>query len=190
MGWEGKVSYYRKKIKRRNKPHSCVLCNEEETHDWDHICASCRHAWRLGVDYQNAPKPPEGTHELLIATHWKLYHFYGKVNRYDRFKTLGGGADSRLKDAVMKLVHATQQSDKWAPKLTTAVGLPEGNRGREGMARYVIVGDEETEQTMSDLYVAACDLMAEAYIDGERQGKSFVTDLIKGKLTTKDLERL
>lgn len=177
------------KHRHRRKPSTCVLCKEEETYDWDYICSDCRQSWKMGEEYQQL-RMPEGTREVLIALYWNLYHFNGVVRRYDEFREYGKGSGSRLRNAVLALVGAVQTSHRWTPKLTGAIGLPKNKRGSDSVSRYIIVGDEKTEQAMRDLYEAACDLMAEAYKDGESRGKSFVTDLAEGKLTTKDLERL
>ncbi len=170
--------------RHRRKSYTCVLCKEEETRDWDHICVYCRRAWKQGVEYRDI-KPPEGVHNVHVAWYWKLYHFAGIANRYPEH---GRNAKSRLRTAVMKLVGAVQITDAWRGS-GTPVGIPPGDHD-QSVSRYAIVGDEETEQTMRDLYEAASDLMAEAYEDGQRRGKSFITDLAEGKLTAKDLERL
>jgi len=174
-------------VRHRRNPQPCVLCKDEQTYDWDHICSACRLAWKQGVECSKA-SPPEGTHEVIIAWYWKLYEFAGVARRHREFQEQ---AKARFRRAVMKLVGAVQISDKWSPKQIGAVGLPPSKGHHTGpVSRYIIVGDEETEQAMRDLYEAACDLMAEAYQDGKRRGKSFITDLAEGKMTAKDLERL
>lgn len=183
------MSLYRRRVRQRRKDQTCVLCGEKDTRDWDHICGSCRRIWREGNEYR-AVKVPDGTREVLIAWYWALYQFNGVARKYDSFREHGKEAKQRFRAAVMILVGAVQRSDKWNPKLSKAVGLPKNKRGTDPVSHYIIVGDEQTEQAMRDLYEAACDLMAEAYAEGERRGKSFITDLAEGKLTTKDLERL
>ena len=178
-----------KPVRQRRKYQPCVLCKEEETRDWDRVCIYCRQIWREGKEYR-AVGLPKGTREVLVAWHWALYEFYGVARRHDSFGEHNKGARARFRDAVMALVGATRRSDKWSPKLSAAIGLPKNKRGTDAVSRYIIVGDEKTEQAMRDLYEAACDLMAEVYKKGEARGKSFIADLVEGKLTTKDLERL
>ena len=172
-------------VRHRRNHQPCVLCEDEQTYDWDHICSACRLAWKQGVEYSKV-SPPEGTREVIIAWYWKLYQWAGVANRHREHTQ---GSKYRLRAAVMALVGGQQCSDRWSPKGVGAVGLPPDNHGTDPVSRYIIVGDEETERAMRDLYEAACDLMAEAYQDGKRRGKSFVTDLAEGKLTVKDLER-
>lgn len=173
-----------KKQRYRRKPYTCILCQEEETYDWDHVCSSCRKAWHRGADWAKAEDaaPPDGIIEATIARYWYFYHFAGDVSKYEE-------ARKEIRAALLELVGTTEMrglgySRSWG------IGYPKTYKGNVSLGKYALHGNEHTLELLQSIYENICHLMAHAYQEGERRGKSFITDLVEGKLTTKDLERL
>lgn len=181
----------KKRWHRTAKP--CVLCKESDTYDWDYICADCRGEWKRGHAWAQAEEKrdalPDGMIEAPIAWYWYLYHFAGTA---DRAGSLQNDSKKRFRDALLELVGASRvPNDRMGTSHSWAIGYPKKEPVRDSISqsRYILRGDEHTLKLLQKVYECACDLMASAYDDGLRRGRSFVQDLAEGKMTVKDLER-
>lgn len=102
---------YDKKVRLRRNPQECVLCHENETRDWDHICGDCRRAWQKGCDWLRvSAEPSGGLAEAQISWHWHLYHFDGDGQ--------GGGerADQPSVDVLADGISAGLGGRRWLPE--------------------------------------------------------------------------
>lgn len=187
------MSYFREKKRWRRNPVPCVLCGEEQTRDWDHICYKCRDEWKRGHAWAQAEEKrdalPDGMIEASIAWYWYLYHFAGNA---DNVNLLRNDSKQRFRDALLELVGASRVPDsRMVTSHSWAIGYPRQERVRDSISqsRYILRGDERTLALLQQVYECACELMAHAYDEGLRRGRSFVQDLADGKMTVKDLER-
>lgn len=174
-----------RKQRHRRNPQTCVLCKTEETYDWDHICYDCRQAWRLGYNQQQAgqTKPPDGLVDANIAWYWYLYHFAGNPD-----KTRDAKKD--LVHDLLTLVGARQHEHSSSNSHAWAIGYPKDyNQGGISQSRYTLHGNQSTLDLLQQIYENICHLLADAYKDGHRKGKSLVIALAENKLSVKDLER-
>lgn len=181
----------RQRWRRTAKP--CVLCGKEHTQDWDYICYKCRDEWKRGHAWAQAEEKrdalPDGMIEASIAWYWYLYHFAGEAAKT---MSLQSDSKSRFRDALLELVGASRLPEsRMVTVHSWAIGYPRQERVRDNISqsRYILRGDERTLELLQQVYESACDLMASAYDEGLRRGRSFVQDLADGKMTVKDLER-
>lgn len=175
----------RGKYRRLAKP--CVLCGKELTTDWNYICQQCRDLYAKGKEYARVEKAaPDGTVEIQVAWYPQLYHAHGNPKGHFDSKP-----EQQIRGALLALLHATEikQQGMYYGGSRTAIGLPPDNRDAQPASRYLVFGNEHTEQHLRVIFQAVCDLMAKEYEDGLRRGKSFVRDLAENKLSVKDLER-
>ena len=179
------------KTRYRRNQSLCVLCQEETTYDWDHICRKCRDEWARGHAWAQAEEKrdalPQGMIEAYISWYWYFYHFAGQARRIGE---LINDPKRDIREMLLELVGAERAPGN--PMVTShgwAIGHPKDYRGNVSKSNYILRGDERTLDLLQKLYERICDLMAGAYEEGLRRGKSFVTDLVEGKLSVKDMEK-
>lgn len=176
----------RRRLRRNATP--CVLCGDNKTYDWDHICDQCRREWRRGHAFAEAEEKvnamPKGMIEAPIAMYWYLYHFAGtRGDKHDLANTIS--------ESLLELVGATRVPYlRWGTSHSWAVGYPRDYKQGITQARYALVGNQHTLDLLQQIYETICHLMAGAYHEGFRDGKGFIAQIADGKMSAKDLERL
>lgn len=170
--------------RRVEKP--CLLCGEP-TREWEQVCQSCIKLYEKGKAYSQAESATPGTAKAFIARYWQFYHFHGRMKRHTYDAATEPGYI--IVDRLLKLVRATKIPTEPFSVPPDTIGLADQREGYSSQRSwYLIHGEENAPEYLQEVYRAICDLMSIAYADGLRRGKSFVTDLVEGTLSVKDLE--
>ena len=194
MIWKPRINYegnYRSHydahgevIKKRRSAHTCVLCQEMETHEWDHICFDCQKHWAAGREMSeqleeqedlvtlsirgNSPSLTLGEPESNALTSFNVPPS-AQMSRFDREKK-APGYSTLFRELIPRLTGKTYRK-------VLPIGSPERFLIGEGYYRYgdggIFVTIQQAEAVRDLVF-----LFQRVYLTGYENGYDFGSNIL------------